>query len=84
MGTVVGQETAGRVKFCSDPVHLELPRTGLTVSIPVAIYALPGSSPDRGVIPDIVVDVTLADLRQGRDRVIDAVRERLERSAAAP
>jgi hypothetical protein len=83
MGTVVGQETAGRVKFCSDPVHLELPRTGLTVSIPVAIYALPGGSPDRGVIPDIVVDLALADLRQGRDRVMDAVRERLSRSAGS-
>jgi hypothetical protein len=77
MGTVVGQETAGRIKFSSDPVAVELPLTGLKVSIPVAIYALPGKARDRGVIPDVVVDPTLDDLRRGRDPIMEAARTHL-------
>jgi hypothetical protein len=77
MGTVIGQETAGRIMFNSDPVAVKLPRTGLTARIPVAIYALPGENADRGVIPDVVVESTLEDLRNDRDRAMETVHELL-------
>ncbi len=75
LGLVIGQETAGRIKFNSDPVAVKLPNSGLRVYIPVAIYALPGSDPDRGVIPDIVTDYSLEDLQKHRDKEIEKVKE---------
>lgn len=75
MGVVIGQETSGKETLCSDPVNHQLPNTGIVVSIPVALFALPGNNPDRGIIPDISVSYTIEDLRQGRDRDLDAVRE---------
>lgn len=77
MGVVIGQETAGRIKFNSDPVTVKLPRTGLQVRIPVAIYSLPGENADRGVIPDVVVEPTLEDLRDDRDLAMETVRKLL-------
>jgi hypothetical protein len=74
MGVVVGQETSGKETLGSDPVNQQLPNTGLVVSIPVAIYALPGDNPDRGVIPDIPVEYTIDDIRQGKDKDLDAIR----------
>jgi hypothetical protein len=77
MGTVIGQETAGRIKFNSDPVAVKLPNSGLRVYIPVAIYALPGDNPDRGVIPDIVIDYSIEDLKKHSDKEIDKIKELL-------
>jgi len=75
MGTVIGQETAGRIKFNSDPVAVKLPNSGLEVFIPVAIYALPGDNPDRGVIPDIVIDYSIEDLKKHSDKEIEKIKE---------
>lgn len=75
MGTVVGRETLGRKRMCSDPVLLELPHSKLSVQIPTAIYTLPGKNPDRGVIPDEKVTFTLEDHRDGRDRDMEKVME---------
>jgi hypothetical protein len=74
MGTVIGQETSGKETFCSDPVMHTLPNTGLVVSIPVAVYALPGDNPNRGVVPDITVDYTIDDLRHGRNMELETIR----------
>ena len=54
-GITIGQETAGRIRFGSDPVTVKLSNSKLKGSIPTAIYTLPGEDPDRGVIPDIIV-----------------------------
>jgi len=75
MGTVIGQETAGRIKFNSDPVTVKLPKSGLEAYIPVAIYALPGNNPDRGVIPDIVIDYSIEDLTKHLDKEMEKVKE---------
>jgi C-terminal processing protease CtpA/Prc len=79
MGTVIGQETSGKETFSSDPVMYTLPNTGLTVSIPIAIYALPGSNPDRGVIPDMIVKYSIDDFRGGKDKDLEAVRDLIRR-----
>ncbi len=75
MGTVIGQETAGRIKFNSDPVPVQLPETGLGVFIPVAIYKLPGSQGDRGVIPDIITVYTIDDLKKQIDKEMEIVKK---------
>ena len=80
MGTVIGQETKGRLKFNSDPVTVRLPRTQFSLQIPVAIYALPGDIPDRGVIPDIITSYSLEDIRKGLDKEMEKVKEILSKS----
>ena len=77
MGTVIGQETAGRIKFNSDPVAVKLPNSGLRVYIPVAIYALPGDKPAQGVIPDVVTDYSIEDLKKHTDKEIAKTKELL-------
>ena len=48
-------------------VTVALPNSRLKVSIPLAIYALPGKDPNRGVKPDIAVSPTINEYRLGRD-----------------
>ncbi|UCH94969.1 MAG: hypothetical protein JSV88_32600 [Candidatus Aminicenantes bacterium] len=74
MGTVIGQETVGKERFCSDPVRLKLPQTKLEVIIPLAIYRLPGNNPDRGVIPDILTVYSIEDYQNHKDNELDKVR----------
>lgn len=73
MGTVIGQETAGRIRFNSDPVTVKLPQSGLEAYIPVAIYALPGDVPDHGVMPNFIVDYSIEDLKNHKDKELDTV-----------
>ena len=75
MGTVIGQETVGKERFCSDPVKVTLPQTKLGVIIPLAIYTLPGNNPDRGVIPDILTVHSIEDYQNHKDIELDKVRE---------
>lgn len=58
MGTIVGQETGGRKVFSSDSILIEMPKSTLNVWVPVAILALAGKNPDRGVLPDVEVGYT--------------------------
>jgi hypothetical protein len=75
MGTVVGQETGGRLDFLSDPLFLELPNSKLRAKIPVATLVLPGEDPDRGVIPDVKVEYALEDYVNERDKDLEAIKE---------
>jgi C-terminal processing protease CtpA/Prc len=84
LGLIVGQETGGRESFTSDPVFVELPNTGLRAKVPVALMVLPGSNPDRGVLPDIPVEHTIDDLRRGRDPDLEAVRDYIAAVADSP
>jgi hypothetical protein len=74
LGLIAGQETGGRKRLTSDPVDVELPNTHLRATIPVALMVLPGSHPERGVLPDLPVDLTIDQLRRGGDPDLDAVR----------
>lgn len=80
MGTIIGQETAGRILFNSDPVSVRLPKTKFNAQIPVAIYALPGHPPDRGVIPDIITKYSIEDIKSGLDKEMDKVKELLNKN----
>ena len=75
MGTVVGQETGGRIAFLSDPKEVELPNSKLRAQMPIAMIVLPGKDPDRGVIPDIEVEYTPEDYMNKRDKDLETVKE---------
>lgn len=80
MGTVIGQETLGKEKFCSDPITLKLPHTKLEFTLPLAIYRLPGNNPDRGVIPDIFTVHSIEDYQNHKDNELDKVRELVKKN----
>ena len=84
MGTVIGQETVGKERFCSDPVKVTLPQTKLEVIIPLAIYTLPGNNPDRGVIPDILTVYSIEDYKNHKDKELDKVRELIKKEQSSP
>ncbi len=67
MGVLVGKETGGRVGFNSDPINIELTHTKLTAKIPTAILVLPEGNNDRGVIPEVDIDIRIRDLQSGTD-----------------
>jgi C-terminal processing protease CtpA/Prc len=75
LGTIVGQETGGRETFTSDSISIQMPNSRLMASIPVAILALPGNNPDRGVLPDVEVEYTLADEMSHKDLDLERVKE---------
>lgn len=81
MGIIIGQETSGREKLCSDPITIELPHTKLKASIPLAIYTLPGDNPDRGVIPDIRINYSIEDYENGIDKELQKVKELIAESS---
>jgi C-terminal processing protease CtpA/Prc len=72
----VGESTGGGA---GNPVEFRLPLSGLTVSIPVSEYFLPGSNHDRiegrGIDPNIRVVASANDIRLGRDKVLETAIE---------
>ena len=78
MGMVIGRETASRIRFCSDSLTLKLPNSGVKVTIPVAVYELPGKNPDRGVFPDIMASRKIDDYRRDRDVEIEIIKEMIQ------
>ena len=80
MGTIVGRETGGRTLYSSDSISIEMPHSQLYVWVPVAVLALPDSTADRGVVPDVEVEITLDDSRSGHDKDLEKVRELIAHS----
>jgi len=75
MGTIVGQETGGRQVFSSDSIAIEMPKSTLQVFVPVAILALAGDNPDRGILPDVGVEYTFEDYESKKDKDLEKVKE---------
>jgi C-terminal processing protease CtpA/Prc len=76
LATLVGEETGGRPNFFGETYDFRLPRSGLLASVSTArwVRANADSADMRGVIPDIVVKTTAADIRAGRDPVLERAR----------
>jgi hypothetical protein len=68
LGTIVGRETGGRVYMESDARPVFLPNSNLMYLIPVANFIVCNNSPDRGVIPDITIDLTAEDFINHEDK----------------
>jgi hypothetical protein len=56
-----------------------MPNSHLLAIIPVAILALPGNNPDRGVLPDIKVEYSLEDEITKMDLYLEKVKEMIKK-----
>ncbi|MEM1271149.1 MAG: S41 family peptidase, partial [Bacteroidota bacterium] len=67
--TLVGQMTGGNLRGTTGGAiyFLNLPNSGVEVDVPAIATSLLGEQPDRGIIPDVIVPRTVADVRAGRD-----------------
>jgi C-terminal processing protease CtpA/Prc len=83
LGTIVGRETGGRVYMESDMRPVFLPNSNLMYLIPVARLIVNNDNPDRGVMPDIIVDLVPEDYVNHRDKDIEQVIELIKAHSAA-
>ncbi|MEM1055807.1 MAG: S41 family peptidase [Bacteroidota bacterium] len=72
--TLVGQTTGGSLKGLNggQMVFLTLPNTGIAVDIPLYGSRPTSPGPDRGVIPDVVVEPDADAVIAGRDPELEA------------
>jgi C-terminal processing protease CtpA/Prc len=83
LGTLVGQPTGGNQRGINGGAFyfLRLPNSGVEVDLPLIGLFPPGTRPDAGLTPDVVVHVTPKDVAQGRDPEAAAVRALLTRGS---
>ncbi len=69
VGTLVGQPTGGNQRGINGGAFffLRLPRSGLEVDLPLIARFQGESLPDAGIVPDMLVEPTIADIAQQRD-----------------
>jgi len=77
LGTLIGQETGGRPNGFGEAYIFRLPRSQLAVSVSSALFvrANGDTTDQRGVVPDLVVALTDADRRAGRDPVMERAKD---------
>ncbi len=74
LATIVGEETGEPVNSTGEVYVFAAPGTGLRAALTTKVYLAPKPHPnDQGVIPDIAVTTTPADIAAGRDPVLDRV-----------
>jgi C-terminal processing protease CtpA/Prc len=74
LGLLVGSPTGGNRRGINGGAFffLRLPASGLEVDLPL-IGTFPATpQPDAGVVPDVTVKETVADIREGVDAVLAA------------
>ena len=59
---------------------VRLPASGLEFDLPLVGYFPAGRQPDSGLVPDVAVSATVADIADGRDSVIARARAALSRT----
>lgn len=76
LGTIVGAPTGGNRRGINGGCYffVRLPETGLEVDLPLIGYFPDAAQPDRGVLPDVAVAATLADIAAGRDPALERAR----------
>lgn len=74
VATIVGEPTGGNRRGINGDAYffVRLPETGLEVDLPIVGIFSVQPEPDAGIIPDLLVRVTAADLAIGRDRQFEA------------
>jgi C-terminal processing protease CtpA/Prc len=83
LGTIIGQETGGSKEgpIGGQIFYLRLPNTHMELDLPVMRSFVPMKYPqklkkDRGVIPDITVKKSVADIAKGIDTELDFVKKK--------
>ena len=69
---LVGSPTGGKPNSYGNPSTLQLPNSLLQVSYSTRYYQLINGSDPPWLAPELAVDETIADLRAGRDPLLDA------------
>lgn len=74
LGRLCGGPTGGNLRGINGGAFffLRLPASGLEVDVPLIGRFPPAPMPDAGLVPDIAVQDTAADIAAVRDRVMDA------------
>ena len=57
---------------------LHLPNSGIDVDIPLIGYFSRSKQVDSGIVPDILIERTVADLLSGKDTVIEYLKEKIK------
>lgn len=75
--TLVGETTGGNQRGITGGAifFLKLPGSGLEVDLPLIGYYPEGKQPDAGIESDVAVTVTKADIRYGRDGMLEKALE---------
>ncbi|WP_119718417.1 S41 family peptidase [Cognatilysobacter tabacisoli] len=81
LATLVGQPTGGNQRGINGGAFffLRLPNTGIELDLPLIATFPPGQPPDAGLMPDVLVNASAADIAAGRDVEMAAVRAALAR-----
>ncbi len=85
-GTLVGQPTGGNLRGINGSAFffLHLPNSHIEVDLPLVGQFPTSAQPDRGVVPDVPVQITVQDLQDGRDVELETVRALLGRQQVQP
>ncbi len=80
IATLVGSETGGNLKGINGGMYamLHLPNSGIEVDIPLIGYFSRSKQVDSGIVPDILIERTVADLLSGKDTVIEYLKEKIK------
>jgi hypothetical protein len=74
LATIVGEETGEPVNSTGETFAFTAPGTGLRAIFTTKVFLAPKPHPnDQGVVPDIPVTTTPADIAAGRDPVLESV-----------
>lgn len=75
-GTLVGEPTGGNRRGINGGCFffVRLPGTGLEVDLPLIGYVPAEPQPDAGIVPDVVLAPTIADIAAGRDPALTRAR----------
>ena len=77
IATIIGSETGGNQKGTNggNLFFLRLPNSNIEIDIPLIGYYPLEEQPDRGLIPDSIVESTLQDVTNNRDPVLEKTLE---------
>lgn len=73
LGTLVGEPTGGNRRGINGGAFffVRLPKSGIEVDLPLIASFSESAQPDAGLLPDVAVPVTAADLAKNRDRALE-------------
>lgn len=80
LGTIIGTETGGNLRDINGGqiLFLRLPNSGIEIDFPVMGGFSLDEYPNKGVSPDIEVDISLEDFMSNRDVVLEKTLEIIE------
>ncbi len=86
LATVVGQTSGGNQQGITggQMFMLQLPNSGIEVDIPIIGFYPPTDKPNKGIEPDVKVELTVEDLVAERDAVFERAVELIQTSGNKP